>query len=188
MRRNERNPDSMTCNGGFTADFHRQEPCIPWTSICKLWLNWELGLGRVGRTAQISNPVNRHHRHCFDWMKLVFVSGILLYFFTRARYVGLECYFLLGRDSRTGLSPTLVSSSHAINLVTLFFCSLLLALSPSWCLKPRQCCSVSVKYQCYIGVTGCSALQELPHGVDPGSSEWPPACSPLGSVQQLLWR
>lgn len=97
MRRNERNPDSMTCNGGFTADFHRHEPCIPWTSICKLWLNWELGLGRVGRTAQISNPVNRHHRHCFHWVKSVFVSGFLLYFFMRALYVGLESYFLLGR-------------------------------------------------------------------------------------------
>lgn len=55
----------------------------------------------------------------------MFLRVFLLYFSVREFYVGLQSYFLFGwkvcRDSRKGLSPTLMSSSHAVNLVTLIF-------------------------------------------------------------------
>lgn len=114
----------IPCNGGFIANFHRQEPCIPWTNASKLWLNWGLGLGGVGRTGQIYDPDNRHPRHCFNWMKSVFLSGFLLYFSMRPLcwyWKLLSFGWKVCKDSRTDLSPILVSSSQAINLVTLFF-------------------------------------------------------------------
>lgn len=91
----------------------------------------------------------------------------------------------MSSDSRAGLNLTPAPSSHAINPETLFL-SLLLALSPSRCLQPQQRGSVRAEHQRHAGLAGCPALQELPHGVDPGSPQRPAARGALGRLQHLL--